>query len=233
MRKRLSDAQAIERVRRVTPWVSRGQTRKKLIALTFDDGPGPMTPALQAELHRLRVPATFFQVAQLVDSHPDAARAGHRRPFATGSHTVSHARLTRLSPESQRSEIAGGADAIKRNSGAYPRLFRPPYGAWNDATVATLKRRRALMVFWSISSRDWRLPNDHAIAQRVIRQAHPGAIVLMHDFGGLTREPTLRAVPRIVRALRRKGYRFVTVPEMLRQAPPLRSLPRPPSPYPL
>lgn len=231
--RRLTDAQAVERVRRITPWIHRGYTREKLIALTFDDGPGPMTPRLHAELRRLRVPATFFQVAQMVQRFPDAARRSARRPFAAGSHTVGHPHLTDLGTAAQRSEIGGGADAIEQSSGEYPRMFRAPYGYWNTTTFRVLKQRRELMVFWSISSRDWKLLDEDAIADRVIRRAHPGAIVLMHDFGGITREPTLRAVPRIVRALRRRGYRFVTVPEMLRQAPPRRRLPRPPAPYPL
>ena len=230
--RRLTDAQVIERARKVTPWVLEGDTRRKLVALTFDDGPGPITPALQAELRRLRVPATFFQVAQMTGRSPDVARQEYRRPFAAGSHTLSHARLTELGPAGQRAEIGGGADAIVRNGGRYPRLFRPPYGAYDDATLRELKRRRMLMVLWSVTSRDWKVPEENAIAGRVIRQVRPGAIVLLHDFGGVTREPTLRALPRIVRALRRKGYRFVTVPRMLREAPPRRRPPRPPSPYP-
>lgn len=230
--RRLTDAQAIERVRKVTPWVTEGDTRRKLVALTFDDGPGPITPTLLAELRRLRVRATFFQVAQMVHRFPDVARREDGGPFASGSHTSSHARLTTLGPAGQRAEIAGGADALDQNSGEYPRLFRPPYGAWDEGTIRELRRKRMLMVLWSVTSRDWKSPGTPAIADRVIRQVRPGAIVLLHDFGGLTREPTLRALPRIVRALRRKGYRFVTVPEMLRLAPPRARPPRPASPYP-
>jgi peptidoglycan-N-acetylglucosamine deacetylase len=89
-----------------------------------------------------------------------------------------------------------------------------------------------LMVLWSVTSRDWTAPGEDAIVAKVIREVRPGGIVLLHDFGGLTREPTLRAVPRIVRALRHKGYRFVTVPEMMRKAPPRHRPPRPAAPYP-
>jgi peptidoglycan-N-acetylglucosamine deacetylase len=231
-RRRITEAQAIERVRRITPWVTQGHTHRKLVALTFDDGPGPLTPALMAELRRLRAPATFFQVAQMVDQRPGVARREHKPPFAVGSHTASHARLSRIGPGAQAAEIAGGAKAIDRNSGTYPRLFRPPYGAWNQATVKELRRHRMLMVLWSVTSRDWTSPGTPAIASKVIREVRPGGIVLMHDFGGITREPTLRAVPRIVHALRRKGYRFVTVPDMMRLAPPRRRPPRPASPYP-
>lgn len=232
-RRRLTEAQAIERVRRMTPYVSRGSRRGRLVALTFDDGPGPVTPALLTELRRLDVPATFFQVGELVHAHPAVAGATRRRPFAVGSHTASHPYLSKLGPAEQAREIEAGAQAIAAAGGRYPRLFRAPYGHWNDATVDALRRNRMLMVFWSVSSRDWRHPDPEVIADRVVRRAHPGAIVLLHDFGGLTREPTLRAVPLIVRRLRRKGYRFVTVPRLLRDAPPERRPPRPPSPYPL
>jgi peptidoglycan-N-acetylglucosamine deacetylase len=230
--RRLTGEQAIERVRRVTPWVTEGETRRKLVALTFDDGPGPITPALLSKLRRMHVPATFFQVAQTVNEHPDVARSEHEPPFAVGSHTASHAHLPDVGGSGQRDEIARGAKTVDENSGNYPRMFRPPYGEWNDQTLKELRRHRMLMVLWSVTSRDWTSPGEDAIVAKVIREVRPGGIVLLHDFGGLTREPTLRAVPRIVRALRRKGYRFVTVPEMMKKAPPRHRPPRPASPYP-
>lgn len=230
---RLTEAQAVERVRRMTWYVDRGSARGKLVALTFDDGPGPITPALVAELRRLRVPATFFQVADVVDGNPGMARATQERPFAVASHTISHPYLDKLSLAEQLREIEGGAAAVAASGGRYPKLFRAPYGHWNADTVRAAKRARVLNVFWSVSSRDWLISDPRALARRVIRLTRPGGIILMHDFGGVTREPTLRAVPIIVRALRREGYRFVTVPRLLRDAPPARRPPRPPSPYPL
>jgi peptidoglycan/xylan/chitin deacetylase (PgdA/CDA1 family) len=232
-KRRLTEAEAVERVRRKTWYVSRGSRRGRRVALTFDDGPGPMTPALMAELRRLRVPATFFQVGGMVQSSPALARSALDRPFALGSHTRSHPYLDRLPPASQEREIRDGATAVQAASGRHPRLFRPPYGHWNDHTVRAVKRARMLAVFWSVSSRDWLISDPDVLARRVVRLVRPGGIVLMHDFGGVTREPTLRAVPIIVRELRRRGYRFVTVPRLLRDAPPTRRPPRPPMPYPL
>jgi peptidoglycan/xylan/chitin deacetylase (PgdA/CDA1 family) len=227
-----SDDQVIERVRRITPWVTKGDTHKKLVALTFDDGPGPLTPAFLAELRRLHAPATFFQVAQSVNAYPHTARVEQRPPFAVGSHTGTHAHLPAIGPGGQRREITGGARTVDQIGHKYPRMFRPPYGEWNDATLDELRRHRMLMVLWTITSSDWTGIGADAIAQKVVNGVHPGSIVLMHDFGGVTREPTLHALPRIVRALRRKGYRFVTVPRMLREAPPRHRPPRPPAPYP-
>ena len=229
---RPTDDQVIERVRRITPWVTQGHTRRKLVALTFDDGPGPLTPAFLRELRKLHAPATFFQVAQSVNAHPGTARREHAAPFAVGTHTATHAHLPQIGAGGQRREVAGGARVVDENARSYPRMFRPPYGEWNSETLAELRRHRMLMVLWTLTTRDWAGLSTGAIVASVIHGVRPGAIVLMHDFGGLTREPTLHALPRIVHALRRKGYRFVTVPEMLRLAPPRRRPPRPPAPYP-
>lgn len=228
----LSDAAAIERVRRRSPWLVRGSSKGRLIALTFDDGPGPITASLLAELKRLGVPATFFQVGQQAQGNPSLAREESARPFAFGSHTTSHARLSELGPDAQRREIVGGAATVGGATGHRPRLFRPPYGAYDDATLRVLRRERALMVLWTYSAYDWKHPDADYIARRVLRLARPGAIVLMHDAGGVTRVPTLQALPRIVHGLRRKGYRLVTVPRLLRDAPPEHRSPRPRSPYP-
>jgi peptidoglycan/xylan/chitin deacetylase (PgdA/CDA1 family) len=129
-------------------------------------------------------------------------------------------------------EIGGSAHTIEATGGPYPRLFRPPYGAYDDATLRELHHRGMLMVLWSISSRDWTLPGTRVIVHRVLTGAAPGAIVLMHDAGGVSRSQTIAALPAIVHTLRRRGYRFVTVPQMMRLAPPPRGRPRPQSPYP-
>jgi peptidoglycan-N-acetylglucosamine deacetylase len=229
---RLHERQAVERVRRRTPWVTRGSAKGRLIALTFDDGPGPVTPSLLAELRHLRAPATFFQVASQVELSPELAAREGERPFAAGSHTVSHPRLPRLRPQAQRSEIVDGARGVEEVTGHKSVLFRPPYGAYDDATLRILGREKLLMVLWTFSAYDWKHPDADYITRRVLRLARPGAIVLMHDGGGFTRAPTVKALPRIVSGLRRRGYRLVTVPRLLRDAPPEHRSPRPRSPYP-
>lgn len=223
---------AVQHARRQAPWVIRGGRRGRLIALTFDDGPGAITPALLAELQRLNAPATFFPIGSDALSRPDLTRAIARAPFAVGSHTATHARLTTLGAAAQSRQILGGRRSVARLVGGGPRMFRPPYGAYDDATLRILRRERTLMVLWTFSAYDWKHPDADYITRRVLRLARPGAIVLMHDGGGTTRVPTLRALPRIVDGLRRRGYRFVTVPRLLRDAPPEHRSPRPRSPYP-
>jgi peptidoglycan/xylan/chitin deacetylase (PgdA/CDA1 family) len=228
----LTEAQAIERLRRRTPWVTRGSERGRMIALTFDDGPGPITPALLAELRRLRAPATFFPVGSDTLSNQDIARAVVRPPFAIGSHTATHQRLSKLDRSAQFRQVFGGERSIQRTTGVRPHMFRPPYGDYDDRTLRVLREDRSLMVLWTYSAYDWKHPDADYITRRVLRLARPGAIVLMHDGGGSTRVPTLQAVPRIVTGLRRRGYHLVTVPRLLRDAPPERRPPRPRSPYP-
>jgi peptidoglycan/xylan/chitin deacetylase (PgdA/CDA1 family) len=228
----ITEAEAIERLRRRMPWVTRGGEQGRLIALTFDDGPGPITPALLAELRRLRAPATFFPVGSDALSNPDIARGLVRPPFAIGSHTATHQRLSKLGRSAQFRQVFGGERSVQRITGVRPHLFRPPYGDYDDRTLRVLREDRSLMVLWTFSAYDWKHPDADYITRRVLRLARPGAIVLMHDGGGSTRVPTLQAVPRIVTGLRRRGYRLVTVPRLLRDAPPERRSARPRSPYP-
>jgi peptidoglycan/xylan/chitin deacetylase (PgdA/CDA1 family) len=212
--RRPRDARAIRRVLSYTPYVSSGGPRGRLVALTFDDGPGPYTRRIVRTLRRMRVRATFFQVGQMVSRYPRLARLV-RRHFPVAGHTLTHPALARLRWRAQRAEMLAGAERTH----AMPGLFRPPYASFDRATLGLLRRQRVLMVLWSVDSLDYELPGRDVIVRRVVRAAHPGAIVLMHDAGG-PRGQTAAALPAIVRQLRRRGYRFVTVPELLRKAPP-------------
>jgi peptidoglycan/xylan/chitin deacetylase (PgdA/CDA1 family) len=93
-------------------------------------------------------------------------------------------------------------------------MFRPPYGLWNDTTLRLLHRFRMLMVLWTVDTSDYRMPGAGAIVEAAVSGARPGAIILLHDAGG-NRSQTVRALPKIIRDLRRRGYRLVTVPQLL------------------
>src|SRR4051794_27581053 len=103
-----------------------------------------------------------------------------------------------------------------------PRLFRPPYGAFNVDTESLMTQRGMAMILWSIDSEDYTRPGVDQIVANVMNNAAPGAIVLMHDGGG-DRSQTALAVPKIVHRLRAQGYKFVTVPELLLRSPPLKA----------
>jgi peptidoglycan/xylan/chitin deacetylase (PgdA/CDA1 family) len=202
------------------PYVAVGGRAHREIALTFDDGPGPYTLAIVRELKELRAPATFFQVGVTERYFTAAERAELDDPlFAVGDHTLDHRRLDRLSAAGQASQIDAEVALLRAADQPYPRLFRPPYGAYDATTLRLLRERGMTMVMWTLDSQDYLRPGADAIVERVLAGARPGAIVLLHDAGG-DRSQTVAALPRIVRALRARHYRLVTIPRLLRDAPP-------------
>ena len=121
--------------------------------------------------------------------------------------------LATLSKANQEREILDGARQMRDAGLPPPRLFRPPGNSFDDATVGILKRNHLLMALWDVDTEDYKLPGTPAIVKTVLSQAKPGSIVLMHDGGG-DRSQTLAAVPQIIKGLRAKGFRLVTVPAL-------------------
>jgi peptidoglycan/xylan/chitin deacetylase (PgdA/CDA1 family) len=212
---------AIDRVLAYTPFVTSGGGRRREIALTFDDGPGPYTPSVLRVLRRMKVNATFFEVGFMERWFHAATTSAVRDGNVIGDHTGHHARLATLSRPAQRKQIVDQANWLSKLGAPRPRLFRPPFGSFDGSTFRVLRNNRMLMVFWSVDSQDYRRPGVKAIVRRVVNGARPGAIVLMHDAGG-PRTQTVAALPEIVRKLRRRGYRLVTVPQLLFDDPPPR-----------
>ncbi|HYV16216.1 MAG TPA: polysaccharide deacetylase family protein [Conexibacter sp.] len=216
---RARESTAIDRALARTPFVRLAGAQHRLIALTFDDGPGPDTGRLIDALRRLRVPGTFFVVGYQLPEFAATLRREIDLGLPIGDHTLDHANLRQLRATGQRREIAGMAQTLSGYGTPTPRLFRPPYGAYDRTTFKLLQRRRMLAVLWSIDSEDYTKPGRAAIVRNVVGNAQPGAIVLMHDGGG-DRSETIAALGPIVRALRARGYRFVTVPRLLLENPP-------------
>ena len=206
---------------RYTPFIANGTHRRRAIALTFDDGPGPYTPAIIRILRRMHAPATFFVVGQELHDFSGALRSENRHGFVIGDHTQNHAWLIHLGANGQASQIDAVSRELTRYGVPAPRLFRPPYGAFNGATMRTLRRRGMFMVLWSIDPSDWRRPGTGAIVSNVLRNSRPGAVVIMHDGGG-DRSQTVAALPAIINGLRKRHYGLVTVPRLLSLDPPPR-----------
>ena len=222
-----SEARAVDRVLREMPYVSVAGHRRREIALTFDDGPGPYTLGIVRVLRRLHVPATFFQLGFSEHWFTDAERALLRDPaFVIGDHTEIHPRLDRLGKAAQRSQIDQQAAVLRAAGGPSPRMFRPPYGAFDATTLRLLRRRHMLMVLWTVDTQDYRRPGVRFIVRRALSGARPGAILLMHDAGG-DRTQTIAALPLIIRKLRARHFRLVTVPRLLHDDPPPRDQPHP------
>jgi peptidoglycan-N-acetylglucosamine deacetylase len=201
-----------------TPFVRIAGDQHREIALTFDDGPGPYTPEVLAVLRRTHTPATFFEVGVLEQYFHASTSEIVAMGDPIGDHTQLHAPMSELSRRNQRQEILEDASAIGQYGAPFPRLFRPPYGMWNDTTLALLRHYRMLMVLWTVDTNDYRRPGVPAIVDAAVDGARPGAIILMHDAGG-DRSQTVEAVPVIIRDLHRRGYKLVTVPRLLLDNP--------------
>lgn len=187
--------------------------RRKEVALSFDDGPFPLTPRFVQMLRANRAVATFFMIGEQVTSRYRATlREELRNGDALGDHTYTHPDL--VTAGGVRSQLQRTIQAIRGLSGYTPCVFRPPYGDYDSAVMQTAASLGLATILWEVDPSDYTLPGVSAIEQRVLSQARPGAIILSHDGGG-PREQTLDAYPDIIRTLRARGYRFVTVPELL------------------
>lgn len=222
------ERRAIESVLAYTPAITSGGPTGNEVALTFDDGPGPYTQQLVAELNRLKVKATFFAVGNQEQYFSAGTVDEINSGDAVGDHTQTHTMMSTLSPHDQYEQLFDQMAQIEVLGGTRPRLFRPPYGAFNATTFRELHHLHLLMVLWSVDTADYTVPGTDAIVQRALAGAKPGAIVLMHDAGG-NRTETIAALPAIVSGLRKRGLHPVTVPRLLMDDPPLHGQPIPTS----
>jgi peptidoglycan/xylan/chitin deacetylase (PgdA/CDA1 family) len=209
---------AINRTLAVTPYVRVAGSQHREIALTFDDGPGPYTLQVLATLQRYGVPATFFEVGEEERYFHAGTSAIVAAGDPIGNHTEVHAAMANLSAADQQSQLLQQISSTGSYGAPYPRMFRPPYGSFNQTTLSILQRMKMLMVLWTVDTNDYRQPGIPAIVGSVLSGARPGAIILMHDAGG-TRTETIAALPQIISGLRARGYRLVTVPKLLLDNP--------------
>jgi peptidoglycan-N-acetylglucosamine deacetylase len=186
--------------------------RRKLVALTFDDGPSAYTRRFVQMLRAQHVVATFFVIGEQLGGYTATLREELRAGDALGDHTWTHPDL--VASGGTASQLQRTKSAIAALSGYTPCLFRPPYGAYNASVLRTARSLGLNTITWNVDPGDYALPGVAAIEQRVLAQVQPGSIVLSHDGGG-PRLQTLAAYPHIIAALRARGYRFLTVPELL------------------
>lgn len=193
----------------------RGSARRRAVALTFDDGPEPpYTERILDILGEFGAKATFFVVGSQVLHHPVLARRILDEGHLLGNHTHSHPNLLLRAPGAAREELALASASIERVTGIWPQWFRPPFGfryPWNVTQAARLGQAT---VTWSLNPRDFENPPPDVLAQRVLRQARSGDIVLMHD-GMRDQSCTVAALPTILRELARQGFELLRVDQLL------------------
>lgn len=192
---------------------SRVPVADKYIAITFDDGPQPQnTPRLLDMLRARNIKATFYMVGSNVDLYPQVVRRVVAEGHEIGSHSYSHRLFSKLGDSEVRDELTRTRDAIGRAAGVQPRTLRPPYGGM-------LQRQREWVnaefgypiILWSVDPLDWKRPGAAAVSSRILAGTTAGSIILTHDLHA----QTVDAMPATLDGLLRRGFKFVTVSQLL------------------
>lgn len=181
----------------------------KLIALTFDDGPGKYTEQLLDAFAEEEVKATFFLVGANVKKFPEIVCRQYMEGHQIANHTWSHPRLTTLTTEKIKKELYQTEDIIDTVLGfdMGRLMLRPPYGSY-DTSVQNVAE--VPIVYWSVDTLDWKNRNAETVKNRIVNGAKDGAIILLHDIHKSSVEGTIDAI----KELKRQGYTFVTVEEL-------------------
>lgn len=183
---------------------------KKLIAFTFDDGPNNNTTKILLDgLEEYDAKVTFFVLGSRVSYNEEILKRAYKEGNEIGSHTYSHRNLLKLSDEELKSEINNTNKSIKNILGINPKLIRPPYG-----NINTHIKQLTMMhtICWDIDSNDWRYKDRYKIMNEIVKHAHDGAIVLVHD---IYKESVLGSL-LAMKELKKEGYEFVTISEMIK-----------------
>ncbi|WP_027086399.1 polysaccharide deacetylase family protein [Cohnella panacarvi] len=191
---------------------------RKLIALTFDDGPdGKYTPQVLDILKERGAKGTFFLVGPQVSKYPDTAKRILDEGHSIGNHSWSHKDLKTMTPEQIADEVDRTQQEIADATGYTPHLMRAPYGNISPNLLDALRERDMAHVYWTIDTRDWAGTSVADMRKNVSAHAQPGSILLMHSFGGRKNalDNTLALLPQIIDDLSNEGFAFVTVDELI------------------
>ena len=188
---------------------AQAEKNKKVVALTFDDGPdGNTTPQALDILAKYKIKATFFVQGKNIAGNEAILKRMQSEGHEVGNHSWNHPILTKLSLEDAKKQITDTEDAIKSVLGKSTKLMRPPYGAISDDIRNSLDLS---FIMWDVDSLDWKSKNEAAILTEIQHQTSDGAIILMHDI----HQPSVNSLPKVIEYLQGQGYSFVTVSELL------------------
>jgi peptidoglycan/xylan/chitin deacetylase (PgdA/CDA1 family) len=188
--------------------IRNGPRDRSVVALTFDDGPSSYTEGFLDVLREKHARGTFFEIGQEVGGRAATMRRILHEGSEIGNHTTHHDSYPGYW------DLAATNALIRSATHFEPCLFRPPGGAVNSAVIAAAGEAELKTVIWDVDPADWTNPGSGAVYSRIVSATQPGSIVLMHDGGG-NRSGTLAALPKIIDALRARGYRFATVSQLL------------------
>ena len=182
---------------------------RKVVALTFDDGPNPATTNQALDtLSKYGIKATFFVLGKNVSGNEEILKRMKADGHVIGNHSWSHPVLSKLSLDEAKKQITDTEDALTKVLGSSSKLMRPPYGAITDDIRNSLDLS---FIMWDVDSLDWKSKNEAAILTEIQREVKNGSIILMHDIHA----ETVNALPKVIDYLKGQGYDFVTVPDLL------------------
>jgi peptidoglycan/xylan/chitin deacetylase (PgdA/CDA1 family) len=189
------------------------------IAMTFDDGPnGKLTPALLDILAERHLHATFFVIGENAETHPEILQRAMREGHEIGNHSWSHPAFAKMRDESVRRELQKTDDAIRVAIGARPVLMRPPYGSITARQKQWIYSEFGYrIILWDVDPLDWKRPGPAVVTNRIVRGTRPGSIILSHDI----HPGTIKAMPETFDRLLAKGFKFVTVSELISMGKPM------------
>lgn len=191
-----------------------GPTDQKIVALTFDDGPKPgVTEPLLEILKQERAIGTFFIIGRHVIEYPELSRKIADAGMELANHSYTHPNLTKITSGRVIQEILQTQAAVMLVTGKTSKYVRPPGGNWNSAVAQSLSPWGLTPCMWTVDAYGSEVLGAQQVANAVLTQVRPGSIILMHNG----KVSTLQALPTIIRELRKQGYRFVTVDDLVQR----------------
>ena len=197
--------------------IKRGDPNRKLVALTFDDGPHPrFTPEILKILKENNAKATFFVIGKHVQYYPNILKMIIDSGNEIGNHTYSHLDMKRKSNDRIEEEISKTQEIIFLNCGVKPILFRPPFGRCDKNIIKIADDNGCKMVLWTANqdTKDWNHPSSNRIIKSVLNDVQNGDIILMHDYVD-ARNQSIEALKTILPELKKLGFECVTISELI------------------
>lgn len=192
------------------------ETKEPVVALTYDDGPNPeYTKKLVKLLDKLGVKATFFTIGKEIEAYPQVIKQLVKSGHEVGNHSYSHQKMIWKTPKFIAEEINQTDELLRQLGVENEILFRSPFGFKRLTLPYILKQQKKKNILWSLDPKDYQESNPEIIAQRILENIKPGAIILLHDGGG-DRTATINATEIVIHKLQAQGYRFLTVSELLK-----------------
>jgi peptidoglycan/xylan/chitin deacetylase (PgdA/CDA1 family) len=198
--------------------IKEADTKEKMIALTFDDGPSPsFTGKIMDLLKKYNAKGTFFIIAEQAEKWPELVKRQINEGHEIGNHMYSHREVFQMPIPEIKMDLEQSHRVIQSITGQQIRLYRPTSGYYNENIVGVAWSLEYLVVLWSIDSKDWSGLKPSSIARKILKAVKPGSIILFHDLGGY-RDTTVKTLEIILPELARRGYRCLTVSQLLERA---------------